>query len=296
MRIIKDLFLLIVIFFVITCNQNYKKNIITVSILPQRYFVKRITGDKFIINVMVKPGSSPATYEPLPSQINKLTNSIVYFRIGVPFEDHWIERFTAVNKKMKIVDTRQGIKLREFDAFYNNSNKHSHEHDHGAFDPHIWLSPDLVKKQANTIYNEIIAIDPENKEFYKENLDKFLSDLDKLSGSIEEALRDIKNRKILVFHPSWGYFADQFNLKQIPIEFEGKEPGPKRLKEIILFIKNENIKVIFVQKQFSDKSAKAIAKEVNCNIISIDPLSEDYINNLLNIAGIIKNSTQQKLK
>lgn len=280
------IFLIFILFFSFQCKKNEIKKNVTVSILPQKYFVKRITGDKFNINVMVGPGLEPHTYEPLPKQMIELSDSELYFTIGLPFEEVLLKKISNINKNIKIIKTQEGIVLREFNGYESHDNKEGDYQNNR--DPHIWLSPKLVEIQAKNIYNAVVLFDPGNKDFYKKNFDEFILDLENLSRGIKEAFSNIRNKEFVVFHPSWGYFADEFGLKQIPIEVEGKEPTPKQLASIIKLAKEKNIKVIFVQKQFSMTSAKAIAKEINGIVVAIDPLSEDYINNLRNITETIK--------
>ena len=272
-----------------------------VSILPQKYFVERIGGQAVQVSVMVGPGQSPATYEPLPRQMSELTRAVLYFSIGVPFEDAWLKKFTAAAPNMKVINTRAGITLRKMDRYFSNqapaskeqqvkSNDRAHHHHHHdrGLDPHIWLDPILVKKQAKTIYQALVEHRPEKEAYFSGNLRKFLTDLDAVHLEIEEAFSEMTNKKLLVFHPAWGYFCDRYGLTQVPIEIEGKEPGPRELGELIEFAKKEGIKVIFVQEQFSSKQAETVAKAVNGKVVLINPLAEDYLNNLKSIAQVIR--------
>jgi len=263
------------------------RNKIFVSILPQKHFVEAIAGDKFEIDVMVQPGLSPATYEPLPQQMLALGKTKLYFRIGVPFEKSWINKIAVNNKKMKIIDTRKNIKLRDFHIFEEMAEEHNHSHHghaHGIKDPHIWLDPSLVKIQAQTICEALVAADQVNTDFYKKNLNKFLLKLDTLDAELFNITAVAENKKFLVFHPSWGYFADRYDLEQFSIEFEGKEPSPSQLAKIIDYLRKNDIKTIFVQKQFSTSSAKTIAREINGNVKTLNPLAENYFENLLYMA------------
>ena len=277
-----------------------------VSILPQKFIVERIGRDRVEVSVMTGPGQSPATYEPLPQQMIDLAEAAVYFRIGIPFEQAWMTKIQSINPGMKIIDTRNGITLREMDSFNEiqhiiekglssvESQNHDHKHDkkggshnHGAKDPHVWLNPESMKIQANTVFETLTGLDKENKAYYKSNLDTLREELDLLNAELERAFVSLTEKKMMVFHPAWGYFADRFGLVQIPIEIEGKEPGPGQLSKIIEFAKNENIRVIFVQSQFSTKSAEVMAKEINGAVVTIDPLAENYIDNLRNAAKTI---------
>lgn len=273
---------------------------IFVSILPQRYFVQQIVGDTYDVHVMVRPGHSPATYEVLPRQMVQLSDAVVYFRVGVPFEDSWMEKIAEANPDMKIVDTRTGISLRTLDTFRETVSKDAAdtqengaaEHEHGAADPHIWLSPEAVKIQAETICETMCTLDPDNTTMYRENLARFHADLDKIQQRIHRAVRDMSQRKFMVFHPSFGYFADEFGLTQIPVEVEGKEPSPAQMRRMIDYARRENISVIFVQKQFSTHAAEAIADEIGGAVVAVDPLAENYPENMRHIADALVESTQ----
>lgn len=293
---------------------------LTVSILPQKYFVEKIAKDKFNVNVMVKPGFSPATYEPKTSQMRALSKSKVYFSIGVPFESIWLEKFKNSNKNLLFVDTSKGIKKLEMEAHsheeedehghnehkevHHEHKKHAHheheEHTHhnehegheheGGLDPHIWLDPMLVKVQAKTIYETLSKIDKENKEFYLKNYKKFIVEIESLNKDLNDLLKPYSHKAFMVFHPSYGYFAKRYDLEQISIEVQGKEPKPAQLVELLKEAKLHNIKVVFTSKQFSTSGAKSIAKGIKGNVVAIDPLALNWDENLINIAKEIVKS------
>jgi zinc transport system substrate-binding protein len=267
--------------------------IVTVSIAPQRYFVERIAGEGVDVNVMVEPGASPATYEPKPEQLAALSQSAAYFSIGVPFENVWLDRIAEANPEMPIVDTAAGIERvpieahsHEAGADEDHSDDEDDDHDHaeGAPDPHIWLSPSLVKVQARTIAEALIDLDPDRQATYEANLDAFLADIEDLEGTIEEALSGVESRKFLVFHPSWGYFAEDFGLEQIAIEVGGQEPSARELAELIALAEEEEIRVVFAQPEFSAEDATTIAEEIGGEVIMVSPLAEDWLNNMSKVA------------
>jgi zinc transport system substrate-binding protein len=295
--------ILIFIFFASCSNShNQEKKFIFVSILPQKYFVERIVQDDFAVQTLVPPGHSPHTYEPLPQQMSDLARAILFFRIGMPFEQAWLPKIKSTNKQLQIIDTRKNIKLRkiedtntilgehdhdfETDNTEHDDNDH-HHHAHDA-DPHIWLSPKLVSIQAQTIFDALVTLNPERQEFYKSNLENFLIELTSLQSEFENTFATIEQKKFLVFHPVWGYLADDFGLQQIPIELRGKKPSPKELATIIEFAKKDNIKVIFVQQQFSTQEAQAVAQAIQGKVVQIDPLAENYLENMRSILSIFK--------
>lgn len=269
-----------------------------VSILPQVYFVERVGGDRVAVSVMVGPGQSPATYEPRPKQMADLSQALFYFRIGVPFESAWIERIRKVNPRLKIVDTRRGIELRPMKPGHGHGGQvHSREtrpSDDGRreMDPHIWLSLRLVKKQAENICRALVSEDPAFRAYYEENLRLFSHDLDRVDQEIAGILSNLKTRKFMVFHPTWGYFARDYGLEQVPIESEGKEPSARELARVIKQAGENDIRVIFVQEQFSTHSAEVVARSIGGRVVPVNPLSEDYLNNMRKVAETFREVMQ----
>ncbi|RJP25416.1 MAG: ABC transporter substrate-binding protein [Candidatus Omnitrophota bacterium] len=257
-----------------------------VSILPQAYFVEQVGGEFVEVSVMVGPGQNPHTFEPTPKQMVALSRAQVYFRIGVPFETVWMDRLARVNPAMRIVDLQKGIPLLAMKEHHHEGEEHHAEHhdEHETQDPHIWLNPKLVKILAHSICDTLQAIDPDHANHFHVNLDTFLGELDALDQEIAALFEPMCKRQFLVFHPAWGYFADAYDLEQIPVELEGKEPTARQLTELIEFIKKEGIQVIFVQQQFSRALASKIAGAIDGKVITVDPLAKDYFENLRNVA------------
>ena len=286
----KIIFLFIVMFSFLNASTEQ----LTVNILPQKYFVEKIVKDKFTINVMVKPGVSPHNFEPKPSQMKSLVNSKAYFLVGDPFEQAWMDKFKQNAKNTLFVDTTKGIEKIQMEEHNHHDEanvdaKHD-EHDHSGFDPHVWLDPLLVKIQAKNIYEAMVEIDSQNGDFYKTNYEEFIKELDTLDENIKTILSPYKDKAFMVFHPSWGYFAKRYDLEQISIEIEGKEPKPNELVELIEEAKKYDIKIVFVAPQFSQKSAKTISKNINANVVEIDPLSDNWKESMLDTANQIANS------
>ncbi len=249
-----------------------------VSILPQVYFVERVGGPWVEVHPLVGPGRSPATYEPSPKQMSRLSQSRLYFRIGVPFEETLVPKISRLFKNLKIIDTRRGVKLRFFKGAHGSQ----------APDPHIWLDPKRVKTQAGTICEALVQIIPESAPALRQNLQTFLADLDRVDAEITGILAPVKGGRFFVFHPAFGYFADSYGLTQVPIEMEGKTPSPRQLAMLIERARRKHVKVIFMQPQYAKKDAKTIAKAIGGAVVPIDPLAPDYMANLRRIAAAIK--------
>ncbi|MFH1654443.1 MAG: zinc ABC transporter substrate-binding protein, partial [Pseudomonadota bacterium] len=271
-------FIIFSLFLAASCSSfdrgSDKKISVMVSIEPQAYFLKRIGGDLVDVGVLIGSGQSPHTYEPTPRQLAKLSDAKIFFTIGLPFERELTKKISAQMGLLRIIDTSAGIKKR-------GMNDHSH---HGEMqDPHVWLDPVLVAVQASTIARELIVLDPKHEAFYIGNLSKFIDDINTVTNEIATELSPYQGKEFYVFHPSFGYFADRFGLKEVAIEIEGKEPSLKQLIESIDEAKKSGAKVIFVEPQFSEKSAKVIASEIDGRVETLDPLAKDYLMNLKEI-------------
>ena len=249
-------------------------DLVFVSIAPQKFFVERIGGNEIQVEVMVNPGESPATFNPNPKKMSLLAYAKLYFSIGVPFEKVWISRIKNIQPKLKIIPL-------------NKNTTPSSDHHQGEGDPHIWLSPPLAKKMVAKIETALSRQRPEKSAFFKKNYQALIKDIDKLDQEIRQIFAKSKKHTFMVFHPAWTHFAETYSLKQISIEHQGKEPGPRALQEIINVGKKQNIKIIFVQKQFGLTVAKKIAKMIGATVREMDPLAENYIDNMRNTAQAI---------
>lgn len=246
---------------------------VTVSILPQRYFVERIGREHVSLTVMVPPSASPAVYEPTALQMRALSRSDLYFSIDVPFERAWLDRFRAANPDMRIVDTTIGVERRS----YQNE----------VVDPHIWLSPRRAAIQARTIAVALIAVDPAHEDEYEENLEALLAEIDALDAEIATALGPYAGSTIMQFHPAWDYLAEDYGLVAVSVEVGGQEPSAAQLADLIRTAERESIRAILVQPQFSTRDAKTIAAQVGAEIVVLDPLAEDWLMNLEQVTQVL---------
>lgn len=266
-----------------------------VSIAPQKFFVEQIGKDLVEVHVMVEPGASPHTYEPKPRQMEAVSIARIYFAVGVTFEKTWLKRIRQSNPRMVVVHTEHGIeKLPMVAHHHHDEGKHreKHHHDHGALDPHIWLSPPLVMVQARNILRALQELDPAHRSVYEVNYKAFMTILMDLDGELRSILAGKKGIPFMVFHPAWGYFAEAYGLEQIPIEIEGKDPKPAQLKKLIDHARKHNIRVVFVQPQFSSKSAEQVAREIGGQVAFVDPLALNWADNLREVAAKFKGATE----
>jgi len=250
-----------------------KNDIISVSILPQKYFVERIAGDLVQVNVLIPPGASPATYSLIPSQMKDIVNSKAWFRMGyLGFELSWADRIQNANPDMKTFVLSDGI-----DLITEKDEEHGSHHHEGGVDPHFWMSPREVSIIAENILKALEELYPDHEKTFLENFEKLEKDIADVDAHIRLVLRNAKNRSFLVFHPALTYFARQYGLKQIALENMGKEPSPRQVKEVVKLARKKNIKCIFIQKEFDHENAQIIAKEIGGTVIQINPLNYDWI-------------------
>ncbi len=276
-------FIAVVGYFAIRQNDEDEegKLLVVVSIAPQSEFVKRVGGDEVKVTVMVPPGQEPHDFEPTTAQMKDVAKADIYFKVGsgIEFETHWMDKFRDQNEDMRVVDGSKGVDLLPMEYEHEHGDEEEHEHEEGM-DPHIWMSPKNVKVMMANLLEGLKAEDPENSDHYQVNADDYLAELDLLIGNITDGLEPYLGEKFLVYHPAFGYFAHDFGLVQLAIEEEGKEPTPRGLEHVIEQAKEEGIKVIFVEPQFDRHNAETIADEIGGRVITLDPLAEDYLQNI----------------
>ena len=263
-----------------------------VSILPQKYFAERLLGENGTVEVLIGPGMSPHTYEPLPQQMGKLSRSDVFFTIGIPFEKVIVSRLKNLCPKLFIIHTDENIeKIPMIEHDHDDGDCHHDEHEHNlGLDPHFWLDPLKAFTMAENMAKAIASIRPDLTQTLNSNLEIIKTDIISLDEELTKKMLSFKGQTLLVFHPAFGYFAKKYGMVQKAVEIEGKEPAPRQLGELIRNCRAEGVKVIFVQKQFPVSTAKTIANSIGGSVVAIDPLAEDYLANLKTIADAIANS------
>jgi zinc transport system substrate-binding protein len=280
-------YLSIFILFFVACQSKPKdgRDLVSVSILPQKYFVEQIAGNLVQVNVLVPPGSSPHNYEVLPSQMKDLSKSKAWLQVGLlTLEDALKAKLADINKNLSIVNCSEGITPLAGTEHEEEGHEHSANE---AFDPHIWLAPAEVKIMAKNSLNALKAGFPQHSSTFDANYTRFIARIDSVSATIDQKLSPMKNRNILIFHPALAYYARQFKLSQIALEFDGKEPSPKHMKEIVDLAHEQNIHVIFIQKEFDPAFAQQLSREINGKVVIIDPLDYNWEKQMLDITAKI---------
>jgi len=261
-------------------NGSKDKIEVIVSVGPQMEFVKAVGGDKVEVTLMVPPGADPHTYEPLPDQLNHVSNAQMYVEVGTPieFELNYMDKLKKMNPNMLVVNSSSGVDLIPNTAENENNS-----------DPHVWVSPKNAKIMVENIYQGLVQIDPNNTGYYTTNRNNYTEQLDELDANITKSLEGKENSQIIVYHPAWAYFCKDYHLQQIPIESGGKEPTSQEIADVIEFARKNDVKVIFIEPQYSPKSAEVIASEINGKVLIIDDLAQNYIENLKNVTETFSN-------
>ncbi len=289
-----------------------------VSILPQKYFVEQIGGERVNVAVLVEKGRDPHVFEPLPAQMAALATAKAYFAIGLPFEETLLPRAESLNPGLKVYRTDEGIDKiagpsdhdhdhhREGEdgkhehGHKDEKHEHKHEHEHkdekkhehhahhheGA-DPHVWNGPGEVVHMAGKILEGLIEIDPDGGEEYTRRHAAFVERVKTMDAEFSRLFRGKMGASFLVFHPAWAYFARSYGLVEVAIETEGKEPKAADLANIISEAKERGVKVIFISPQFSKRSAEIVAQAVGATVETVNPLSEEWEENLRAVAKAI---------
>lgn len=254
-------------------------NYVLVSIAPYKFFVEKIAGNTLEVGLMIPPGASPHSFEPTAKQVLAAGKAAIWFRMGEGFETRALPAIKGHHPHMQVVDLREGVNL----IIADKEHAHVCAH-HDCIDPHIWLSPREAKVQAKTIAKTLINTYPEFKEQYKKSLEFFLKELDELDHYIENLLTPLKFRTIMVSHPAFAYFCRDYGLEQLSIEFEGKEPSPRQLTQVLQLARKAHINKVFILEQLIGKGARLVADNLGAQIVEIDILSENYLGNMRAIA------------
>jgi zinc transport system substrate-binding protein len=253
-----------------------ERPVIAVTIVPEETFVKAVCGDAFDVQVMIPPGSSPETYEPTVKQKAAVEKAKLYFSIGVPAEKAVLPSVTA-----PIVDLHEKVSAVYPDLKLGNER-----------DPHIWLSVRRVAVMIDVITEEATRLMPDRKAFFAANATAYKGQLEAADKEIRESLKGIEGTGFIVFHPAFGYFADEYGLTQYALEEEGKEATPRHLSEMVDLAKRNGSKVVFYQAEIDSRQSKAFAEEIGGVTIQLEPLSGDYLGNLKRMAQAFRDAVK----
>lgn len=287
----KILYLLpLLLFFGCEKSDKPSRPSVLVTLPPYAYFVEKIAGEAVNIHILVPPGSNPHLYEAPPKQVENILNVAIWFQIGEGVEEKLLNVLRQHNPQMLPVNLSQGIPLIEEDPHHHHCHTcshHQHSHADEGKDKHIWLSPRLAQTQARTIAEGLARTYPERKKQFEKGLSELISELEIIDAQIREELKPFKGQAILVSHPAFGYFCQEFGLRQISVENEGKDPLPRHIEHILKDTKIFHIRKIFTQAQYNNKAAILLGEQLGVPVQDVDPYALDYTSNLLHITHLI---------
>ena len=260
------------------------QNITSVSIAPMKYFVDRLTGEAIDVNIMVPQGASHGTYSPSASQMQKLSDSELYIRIGyLGYEQAFIRRLKQLNPSMKEVNLSDGVELIRGELIDHGD--HVHE---GGIDPHIWMSPKVMLHLLPAIKIGLIEAYPHLEETIVSNYASLLEDVERVHAEMETLAQTLGKRRFMIFHPALTYLARDYNLEQVSIEFEGKEPSPARLSRLIREASADKIPVIFIQEEYDVRNANLVAAETGAEVVTINPMEYNWVRSIEELMSIFE--------
>jgi len=269
---------------------------VAVGIVPEAAFVEKVAGDLVEVVTLVPPGNSPANYQPTTTEMRALSDASIYFTLQMPTEEaNILPKVSDFNKDIMIVNLRDAVSevypMRHMAAHSHDEegeeheeDEHEHEDGEETVDPHLWLSPKRAMVMVQTIADELSAIDADHTEIYQQNAAHYIAELEALDSDIEEAVSALDNNAFLIYHPAYGYFADDYDLTMIAIEIAGKQATAAELQEVIEYARRYGITTVYYQEEFDDSQAQTVAEEIGGNAAKVAPLTPDYVQGLRDFA------------
>ncbi len=289
----------VVLLVLVSCGTGQTESdrwVITVSIAPYSYFINTISGGDFEVNVMVPPGASPHSYEPYPDQLKKLENSLAYIANGyLDFELSWVDKFKDINPRIPFITMTDSIPLLE-SSHHHSDHGEGENHDHSdvdeatGIDPHIWLSPGNGLVIAREITDFLSMLNPGHSRLYNKNFELLADSIRQLDAEADSLFSLTGNKRFVIYHPNLAYLADDYSLVEEAIEREGKEPSSSVLGELVDIAEEEGIKTVFIQKEFDERYARSIARDLGAEVVVIDPLSENWLGSMKEIIELLYKS------
>lgn len=235
-----------------------------VSIPPQRYLVERIGGEFVEVRVMLAAGQTPETFDPSLRQLKSLADSDLYFLVGVPFESSWRKTLRRTYPDLRVIDCCEAIL----------------DDDERKLDPHIWTSPVKAAELAGLVFRILAEEDPDRRNEYTANYERLLGELSELAVRARQEFSNRRTDYFITAHASWGHMAREYGLKEVSMERNGREIGPKGMTGLLKIARREGIRTLFVQPQYRSPVVRTLADEMDADVQVLDPLAEDYISNM----------------
>ncbi len=269
---------------------------ILVAVDPIAYFVERVGGDNVVVAALTPQGKDPESFAPTPGSLKAVAATKIFFRVGLPIEERFARNIAAIAPNAETVDLRDELDMLASEHHHHHhdeddhEHEHEHEHDDESLDAHVWTSPANVRLMTKKVAETLTEADPANAETYRANAAALDAELAALQAETAERLAPYADRGFFVFHPAYGYYAREFDLKQYAIEFEGKAPRPRDLNDLIERVKKEQVTKLIVQPEFNRSSAQAVANAIDGELVDHSPLIKDYFANIRGLTDAVVDS------
>ncbi len=268
---------------------------VLVAVDPIAYLVERVGGDRVVVSTLTPTGKDPESFSPTPADLAALASTRLFFRVGLPVEERFAKNIASIAPNSRAVDLCEKVELLPNPCAHSHSEhddraEHAHSCSHSEVDPHVWTSPAVARQLVAQATVALSEASPENAEFFQANAATLDAELDALQTEISERLTPFEGRTFVVFHPAYGYFANEFHLTQRAIEAQGKAPRPRELAELSQTARADGLRATIVQPEFDRPAAQVVANEIGAELIVHSPLEKDYFVNLRTLTDALERS------
>lgn len=271
---------------------------VLVAVDPLAYLVERVGGERVVVSTLTPTGKDPESFSPTPADLAALASTRLFFRVGLAVEERFAKNIASIAPNSRSVDLCENVELLPNPCGHNHSHSaddgasHSHSHSCSSseLDPHVWTSPAVARRLVEQATAALCEASPENAEFFRTNAATLDAELAALQSELSARLAPFKERTFVVFHPAYGYFADEFHLTQRAVESQGKAPRPRELAELIETARAAGVQAIVVQPEFDRAAAQVVANEIGAELIVHSPLEKDYFVNVRTLTDALERS------
>lgn len=271
---------------------------VLVAVDPLAYLVERVGGDRVVVSTLTPTGKDPESFSPTPADLAALASTRLFFRVGLAVEERFAKNIASIAPKSRSVDLCENVELLPNPCGHSHSetdgDHSSHSHScscsNSELDPHVWTSPGVARRLVEQATAALCEASPENAEFFRTNAATLDAELAALQTELSTRLAPFKDRTFVVFHPAYGYFANEFHLTQRAVESQGKAPRPRELAELIETAREARVRATIVQPEFDRAAAQVVAKEIGAELIVHSPLEKDYFVNLRTLTDALERS------
>lgn len=271
---------------------------VLVAVDPLAYLVERVGGNRVVVSTLTPTGKDPESFSPTPADLAALASTRLFFRVGLAVEERFAKNIASIAPKSRSVDLCENVELLPNPCGHSHSktdgDHSSHSHScscsNSELDPHVWTSPGVARRLVEQATAALCEASPENAEFFRTNAATLDAELAALQTELSTRLAPFKDRTFVVFHPAYGYFANEFHLTQRAVESQGKAPRPRELAELIETAREAGVQATIVQPEFDRAAAQVVAKEIGAELIVHSPLEKDYFVNLRTLTDALERS------